>query len=140
LHNIDDILSAFITNSAHTNDLVLSANFTEDTGFVDISSFVTAGSNTLHLELQNFTEGSGYAYGYDFRIDGITFEAATCGIVNVVGCNGGDTTQGLVFSHDIVFSVPSEVPLPAALPLFATGLGFVGLLGWHRKRKSAVAR
>ena len=31
-------------------------------------------------------------------------------------------------------------PLPAALPLFATGLGGLGLLGWRRKRKArAVA-
>ena len=27
-------------------------------------------------------------------------------------------------------------PLPAALPLFATGLGVLGLLGWRRKRKT----
>jgi len=32
----------------------------------------------------------------------------------------------------------SEVPLPAALPLFATGLGALGLLGWRRKRKQAA--
>jgi hypothetical protein len=31
-------------------------------------------------------------------------------------------------------------PLPAALPLFATGIGALGLLGWRRKRKAqAVA-
>jgi hypothetical protein len=30
-------------------------------------------------------------------------------------------------------------PLPAALPLFATGIGGLGLLGWRRKRKQAVA-
>ncbi len=29
-------------------------------------------------------------------------------------------------------------PLPAALPLFATGLGALGLLGWRRKRKAAL--
>jgi hypothetical protein len=29
----------------------------------------------------------------------------------------------------------SPVPLPGALPLFATGLGALGLLGWRRKRK-----
>ena len=27
-------------------------------------------------------------------------------------------------------------PLPATLPLFATGLGGLGLLGWRRKRKA----
>jgi len=29
-----------------------------------------------------------------------------------------------------------ETPLPAALPLFATGLGGLGLLGWRRRRKA----
>ncbi len=29
-------------------------------------------------------------------------------------------------------------PLPAALPLFATGLSAMGLLGWRRKRKNAA--
>jgi hypothetical protein len=34
----------------------------------------------------------------------------------------------------------AETPLPAALPLFASGLGGLGLLGWRRKRKAqAVA-
>jgi hypothetical protein len=30
----------------------------------------------------------------------------------------------------------NDTPLPAALPLFATGLGVLGLLGWKRKRKA----
>ena len=33
----------------------------------------------------------------------------------------------------------AETPLPAALPLFATGLGALGLLGWRRKRTAAAA-
>jgi hypothetical protein len=32
-----------------------------------------------------------------------------------------------------------EVPLPAALPLFATGLAGLGLLGWRRKKKAIAA-
>ncbi len=32
----------------------------------------------------------------------------------------------------------SETPLPATLPLFAAGLGALGLLGWRRKRKAAL--
>jgi hypothetical protein len=31
---------------------------------------------------------------------------------------------------------PVATPLPAALPLFATGLGGLGLLRWRRKRKA----
>jgi hypothetical protein len=32
----------------------------------------------------------------------------------------------------------SATPLPAALPLFASGLGGLGLLGWRRKKKAAA--
>lgn len=34
---------------------------------------------------------------------------------------------------------PVTTPLPAALPLFATGLGVIGLIAWRRKRKDAAA-
>jgi len=33
----------------------------------------------------------------------------------------------------------SQTPLPAALPLFAGGLGALGLLGWRRKKKAAAS-
>jgi hypothetical protein len=33
----------------------------------------------------------------------------------------------------------ASTPLPAALPLFATGLGAMGLFGWRKKRKAAAA-
>jgi CHRD domain len=33
----------------------------------------------------------------------------------------------------------APVPLPPALPLFATGLGALGLLAWRRKRKADAA-
>jgi hypothetical protein len=39
----------------------------------------------------------------------------------------------------ISFAAPESTPLPAALPLFASGLGVLGLLGWRRKRKGAAA-
>jgi hypothetical protein len=32
-----------------------------------------------------------------------------------------------------------ETPIPAALPLFASGLGVLGLLNWRRKRKASAA-
>lgn len=33
----------------------------------------------------------------------------------------------------------ASTPLPAALPLFAGGLGVMGLLGWRKKRKNTAA-
>jgi hypothetical protein len=48
-----------------------------------------------------------------------------------------DQTSGLFSSASLVVTSPSVVatPVPAALPLFATGLGALGLLGWWRQRK-----
>jgi len=58
-----------------------------------------------------------------------------------------DTNQRYTFTVDNISYDPAissvsalaSTPLPAALPLFATGLGALGLLGWRRKRKTAAA-
>ena len=43
------------------------------------------------------------------------------------------------FNNITTSSSVSAVPLPAALPLFASGLVGLGLLGWRRKRKAIAA-
>ena len=43
-----------------------------------------------------------------------------------------------LFDVTPTFSELTATPLPAALPLFATGLGALGLLGWRRKKKAAA--
>jgi hypothetical protein len=48
---------------------------------------------------------------------------------NYLGPTGINTTI-------ISLAPTTNTPLPAALPLFATGLGGLGLLGWRRKRKA----
>jgi hypothetical protein len=42
------------------------------------------------------------------------------------------------FIGSFLVSEVSAVPLPAAFPLFASGVGALGLLGWRRKRKAAA--
>ncbi len=39
---------------------------------------------------------------------------------------------------NLTFDTPSAVPVPAALPLFGTGLAIMGFIGWRRKRKVAA--
>ena len=57
------------------------------------------------------------------------------GVTGVLFGPGGDMLGG-----PVTFSpVTSATPLSAALPLFATGLGALGLLGWRRKRKSRAS-
>ena len=50
-----------------------------------------------------------------------------------------DPSEWYVDDVSVTGAAPSAVPLPAALPLFASGLGALGLLGWRRKRKNAAA-
>jgi hypothetical protein len=46
----------------------------------------------------------------------------------------------LLISPDIGNELPpAATPVPAALPLFATGLGTLGLFGWRRRRLQAAA-
>jgi hypothetical protein len=49
---------------------------------------------------------------------------------------GGDNV-GILLDNVAVRTLQN--PLPGALFLFATGLGALGLLGWRRKRKNALA-
>jgi hypothetical protein len=55
--------------------------------------------------------------------------------------DGNFVPVGFIGSPDIVFSAVGVqltlTPLPATLPLLATGLGALGLLGWRRKREGA---
>ena len=50
---------------------------------------------------------------------------------------GSNDPSGNVVLEEIT-AVVSAVPLPPALPLFASGLAGLGLLGWRRKKKAAA--
>jgi hypothetical protein len=47
-----------------------------------------------------------------------------------------DTQPGFIAGFAVEYEILSATPLPAALPLFATGIAGLGLLGWRRKRKA----
>ena len=53
--------------------------------------------------------------------------------------NGGVADLTVQFTSDVSDADVSATPIPAAFPLFATGLGALGLLGWRRKRKAQAA-
>ena len=64
---------------------------------------------------------------------------ASGSIIGALGGLPGYTGPGisLYFPYSFIGSASVLVtPLPAALPLFATGLGVLGLLGWRRKWKT----
>ena len=73
-----------------------------------------------------------------------TFAAATIASLGLIpgtytwtwGAAAAPTLDGPALNSFTVQIVAPTVPLPGALPLFATGLGALGLLGWRRKRKA----
>ncbi len=75
---------------------------------------ITEGENSFLLQIPDFATSP-------------TFSDLEYGQSNVMAL--WDTNTGSV----------TLTPLPAAFPLFATGLSVMGLLGWRRKRKNAAA-
>ena len=94
MYNIDNSLAAYITNSTYSSQLILSGRFKADTGIVDITRYVTAGTNTITFLLTNTL--AGYTWGWEFYINGTLQNSNSCGTVNVAGCNNNDQT---LFTH-----------------------------------------
>jgi hypothetical protein len=99
------------------------------------------GTGTLLATLAIPTTPSGACVGFaapfcPFVANGIAF-AGTAMSVSFAG-----VANQVVFD-DVTFGSTTPgggaVPLPAAFPLFATGLGALGFLGWRRKQKAATA-
>jgi hypothetical protein len=89
------------------------------------------------------TASSGATIVYDAGYDKNIWYVVLPAIADITSIVFGDTGTGNIRIDDIVVSFASvgegalqATPLPAALPLFAAGLGALGLLGWRRKRKA----
>jgi hypothetical protein len=95
---------------------------------------------------QSVTTTIGDTYDITFWLDQRTTQSVSVTNFQEISTNGqggvlGNGIDVLVYAGASLPSTTSELgatPLPAALPLFATGLGSLGLLGWRRKRKARV--
>ena len=58
--------------------------------------------------------------------------------VQLVDPTTGNPVVGATQDVYAKLQVTDPTPLPAALPLFATGLGEMGLFGWRKKRKNCA--
>jgi hypothetical protein len=70
------------------------------------------------------------SYSFALSVVACVHNTTDCATAPIAGSGGLDL---------VVNPVAAQTPLPAALPLFATGLGALGLIGWWRKRKAQAA-
>ena len=109
------------------------------TGTVDIiNGSITSFDLNANVDLGfHFTTGNATVNGLRLAVSGAPIFSA------FLDLGAGTYEAGSSDAHDPIgkwtFVPPIPTPLPAALPLFATGLGALGLLGWRRKRKAQAA-
>jgi hypothetical protein len=132
LFNVDDVMSAYISNTSFDEQLILQADFQQDTGFVDITGFLRPGSNNILLT--DFNVGGTWSYGFDLKDNGVTIDSGSCGVAGVSGCNGDDRTVGLVFSEDPQPGNGGAIPEPETWMLVMLGFGAAGS-GLRRSRR-----
>jgi hypothetical protein len=63
--------------------------------------------------------------------------SCNCFVDTLIGTFPDQPEDGIFVTSDLI-SIVGSTPIPAALPLFATGLGALGLLGWRRKKKATA--
>ena len=84
--------------------------------------------NNVHLALASYTQAPFSSDSLPSSLNLSDFQ-----YVHLVALQFGWNSDAQLVIADISGVAPT--PLPAALPLFASGLGFLGLLGWRRKQK-----
>ena len=125
---------------------------------LDVTSLRGQGINNFQFTIGSTTNGEGMdVYGSSSANSGLTllFSDITTepGLYNLSGFNyyyftydGAKVLPGqgnnvllasFTGSSSTFGGGQGETPLPATLPLFASGTGLLGFLGWRRKRKMA---
>jgi PEP-CTERM motif-containing protein len=118
-------------------------------GYPDFTSLVSFGSVQYNPPYSTFYIMSLFVTNENSDLLKLLFEPVSdTQPVSLVGFAGGKIWDGFILSADICYQSPcgvvgvltptSVVPLPATLPLFVTGLGALGLIGWRRKRKELL--
>ena len=98
---------------------------------IDVFATATIGNNLFQTSGNFIISAAFSATSPQYNLN--VFNGANLGLLQNPGPPILNTRGTVSFTLD-------TTPLPAALPLFASGLGAIGLLGWRRKRKAqAVA-
>lgn len=125
-----------------TDDIIFSFEFADPSktaqSFTEAQIFAASSSNVERLNdpgvypIQT-PEDNNSLYEYRFSNVAGTVNGNFEGVSRFTVTYNG--ISGAVNSLSYQTPVPPTVPVPAALPLFATGLGLLGYIGWRRRRE-----
>jgi hypothetical protein len=147
------ITGATVSDSIYNDDFKVKGGF----GDANVKSFVTGEFGTASQTAATIGSGGNCGGGpTTCSGNGATYSGKAADIFAIHWGGGRGGNQPLLaiefskavtsftisgFSHGVSFiraySNVSATPLPAALPLFAAGLGVIGLLGRRRKRNAS---
>jgi hypothetical protein len=114
---------------------VIDAPSTLDSLFTTVSFDTSAFLGLLNAVLAFTLDGP---TGSSMLLDNIAFANLANGDFQTGNLSAWTAVASGLGSAGVEITV-QETPLPATLPLFATGLGVMGLLGWRRRRRAQTA-
>jgi hypothetical protein len=142
--SLTDSITASVTLSSPLGDNLFESPFSPISFTISdgVDKFTSSTSGTS-LFLIFDTGPTGTITGWDFTVmgpggpDGLMIETSYLPELDYSN-DGAFFTATDVFAN-VSGDPGSWTPLPDTLPLFATGVGAMGLLGWRRKRKNVAA-
>jgi hypothetical protein len=153
-------LQLTISNALNASGNWSGINYLESFAVGNVGSFTGASLAGFTYDAGGLSNGSGngcngHGAGFACFTAGASPLALSNNMVLDIAFSGGatnfslptlkvdfwtDSSQTQSTGNLLSQSIPvSATPIPDALPLFATGLGLIGMLGWWRKRKGAAA-
>jgi hypothetical protein len=149
-------LQLTMTNALNASGNWQGIKYMESFAVGNVGSFTSASLNGFAYDAGGLSNGSasgcnGHGAGFACFTAGASPLALTNDMVFDISFKGGaanfslptlkvdfwtDLSQGKS-TGDLLSQSVSATPLPAALPLYATGIGALALLRWRRKRKAA---
>jgi|SRR6185312_8007003 len=78
------------------------------------------------------------SFSEEIGVSPLRFDLQTSGVYAFYFADEQQAAYGSITSTLASSAAPVVTPLPAALPLFVSGLGGLGYFGWRRNRKTAA--
>ena len=139
-------LTALTGPTSGTGSLAITIPSTSTSGIVSEGSGLTGTINIAGVNITLGTSSSLFyvAQGSSLILSGVLSGQAPAlggGIDSIVSLTIGNnglylfTDSGNASLNSAGSVSISQTPLPTSLPLLATGLGIIALLGWYRRRK-----